>query len=82
MILLYPARCFSMSFQSWAFCAERVFRSLIACSRAAILGSKAPAFNLRREAEVSGRSFDTDDAVVDAVDIAKDDVDEVANGAT
>lgn len=46
------------------------------------MGSKAPAFNLRREAEVSGRSFDTDDAVVDAVDIAKDEVDEVANGAT
>lgn len=71
-----------MSFQSWAFWAESVFRSLIACSSAAAFGSAVAACSLRRDSEVSGLSFDTDGAGVDVVGIAKDEVDEAADVAT
>lgn len=41
-----------------------------------------PACSLRREAEVSVRSFDTDGVAVDELGIAKDEVDRVAELVT
>lgn len=59
-----------------------MFRSVIACSRAATLGSLEFACNLRSEAEVSGRSFDTDGGEVDEVGTAKDEVDDAVDVAS
>ena len=42
MMWLYPDRCFSMSFQSWVFCAERELRSFTAASRAECVGLDDP----------------------------------------
>lgn len=70
-IWLYPARCFSMSFHSWAFCAERTLRSFTACSSAAPFGSGAPALALSKNAVVRGRSLLAADREFDEADAAE-----------